>query len=401
MSVPSREGRHAFISYVSEDRNHVDRLQRRLESVGVPVWRDTANLWPGEDWRAKIRQAIQHDALVFIVCFSRQSEARIRSYQNEELLLAIEEFRQRHPDAPWLIPVRFDECHIPDLDIGGGRTLTWLHHVDIFGDRAEEGAARLAESVLRIIGRNVDIFATTIPDVEAPDPGPNRTGDQAASKTILETSAQDPADMTGGESSDEDAPVKSHTPLLENSTVEALDSWSEQSSRRVADQFQVTGLERSSPAESELVFISYSPKDVRFVRMLMRHLRVLESQGLRIFTHESLMPGTRIQEEMNFAISSAAVFIILVTPDYLASEDTPMIDLPQVLTSAEERGTPILSVLVKPSLFSSHARLSRYRTCNRTPKTLIEMNRPGERERFLMSVAEEVQKVVRRRRGGV
>ena len=35
------------------------------------MWRDTADLWPGEDWRAKIRQAIICNALVFIACFSQ------------------------------------------------------------------------------------------------------------------------------------------------------------------------------------------------------------------------------------------------------------------------------------------------------------------------------------------
>jgi hypothetical protein len=92
--------RHAFISYVREDANHVDWLQSKLETARVPVWRDTADLWPGEDWRAKIRQAIQDDALVFVACFSRASLARHRSYQNEELALAIDEYRLRSPDIP-------------------------------------------------------------------------------------------------------------------------------------------------------------------------------------------------------------------------------------------------------------------------------------------------------------
>jgi hypothetical protein len=67
---------HAFISYVREDSRYVDQLQQALETAGVPVWRDTADLWPGEDWRAKIRQAITGSALAFIACFSTRSLAR-------------------------------------------------------------------------------------------------------------------------------------------------------------------------------------------------------------------------------------------------------------------------------------------------------------------------------------
>jgi TIR domain len=147
---------HAFISYVREDSHEVDRLQRTLEAAGVSVWRDTADLWPGEDWRMKIRRAITDDALAFIACFSSRSVARQRSYQNEELSLAIDQLRLRRPEDPWLIPVRFDDCDIPDRDIGGGRTLGSIQRVDLFGDKRDIEIARLKAAVVRILGRRDD-----------------------------------------------------------------------------------------------------------------------------------------------------------------------------------------------------------------------------------------------------
>jgi TIR domain len=143
---------HAFISYVREDSRNVDRLQQALEAAGVRTWRDTADLWPGEDWRTKIRRAIIDEPIVFIACFSRTSLARERSYQNEELALAIDQMRLRPPDEPWLIPVRFDDCEIPDFNIGGGRSLRTIQRVDLFGDRFNEGLTSLTTAVLRILG---------------------------------------------------------------------------------------------------------------------------------------------------------------------------------------------------------------------------------------------------------
>ncbi len=46
--------------------------------AGFPVWRDTRDLWPGEDRRARIRAAITGDALVFLACWSQASVARSR-----------------------------------------------------------------------------------------------------------------------------------------------------------------------------------------------------------------------------------------------------------------------------------------------------------------------------------
>lgn len=153
VSEPTKIAGHAFISYVREDSHRIDQLQLSLEAAGIPVWRDTEDLWPGEDWRTKIREAITGNALVFIACFSRAGLGRHRSYQNEELVLAIEQLRLRRPDDPWLIPVRLDECEIPDRDLGGGRTLTSIQRADLFGDRSDEEVARLIAAVLRILGR--------------------------------------------------------------------------------------------------------------------------------------------------------------------------------------------------------------------------------------------------------
>jgi hypothetical protein len=142
---------HAFISYGREDSDEVDMVQRSLETNGVPVWRDTASLWPGEDWQAKVRGAITEGALVFVACFSSHSTTRRRGHQHEELLLAIDQLRSRPTDTPWLIPVRFDDCVIPDLELGSGRTLGSIQRVDLFGANRAQAVGRLVAEVRRVL----------------------------------------------------------------------------------------------------------------------------------------------------------------------------------------------------------------------------------------------------------
>jgi hypothetical protein len=59
--------------------------------------------------------------------------SRQRICQNEELLLVIDQLCRRPPDDPWLTPVRFDDCDIPDLKLGADRTLASIHRADLFG----------------------------------------------------------------------------------------------------------------------------------------------------------------------------------------------------------------------------------------------------------------------------
>ncbi len=130
----------------------MDRLQAALETAGIPVWRDTSYLWPGEDWRARIRAAITKDALAFIACFSSAGWARRETGQNAELALSVEQLRLRRPDDPWLVPVRLDDCEMPEYEIGGGRTLSSLQRADLFGPDKRPALARLIEGIRRILG---------------------------------------------------------------------------------------------------------------------------------------------------------------------------------------------------------------------------------------------------------
>ena len=153
MGGERREGAqgHAFISYVREDRERVDRLQRVMEGAGVRVWRDTEAIWPGQDWKIEIRQAIEAGSLAFIACFSENTAHKSRTYQNEELILASEQMRLQPPGLSWLIPVRFAECSIPAFDLGAGRTLSSLQFVDLFDGPWEQGVPRLVGAVHRIL----------------------------------------------------------------------------------------------------------------------------------------------------------------------------------------------------------------------------------------------------------
>ena len=122
-----------FISYVSENAEIVDMLCQELKSRDIQVWRDRDEIAPGSRWKQVIRTAIREGAF-FIACFSKEYNDRDKTYMNEELTLAIEELRQRPTDRIWFIPVKLNECEIPDRDIGGGETLGDLHYVNLYDD---------------------------------------------------------------------------------------------------------------------------------------------------------------------------------------------------------------------------------------------------------------------------
>ncbi len=144
--------RHAFLSYMHEDKERVDELQEALEAAGIRVWRDTQDLWPGQDWKAQIQEAIKTGSLAFVACFSTAAARREKSHQYEELTLAVDEYRLRPPHKPWLFTVRFDDCEVPDYSLGSGRTLkSTVQYVDLFGQRKSTHLVRLVHAVASVV----------------------------------------------------------------------------------------------------------------------------------------------------------------------------------------------------------------------------------------------------------
>ena len=122
-----------FISYVSENIEIVKGLCQELKSHGIQVWLDRNDIAPGSRWEQAIRRAI-HQGAYFIACFSEEYNNRGQTYMNEELTLAIDELRQRPTDQIWFIPVKLNDCEIPDRSIGGGKTLQAFQYVNLYED---------------------------------------------------------------------------------------------------------------------------------------------------------------------------------------------------------------------------------------------------------------------------
>lgn len=124
---------NVFISYVRDNSDQVDKLADELRRHGVSVWLDRDDILPGADWEYAIRQAIEGGDY-FIACFSAEYAARRKTYMHTEIGLAIEMLQQMPIGLIWFIPVKLSECQVPNLPIGGGRTLTRLNWVPLYED---------------------------------------------------------------------------------------------------------------------------------------------------------------------------------------------------------------------------------------------------------------------------
>jgi TIR domain/Sulfatase-modifying factor enzyme 1 len=101
-----------FLCHASEDKAAVEAIYERLKALGYQPWLDKKDLLPGQRWRSEIPKAIRA-ADYILICLSKTSVAK-RGYVQDEFKLALEVLRQIPDGTIYAIPVRLNECAIPE-----------------------------------------------------------------------------------------------------------------------------------------------------------------------------------------------------------------------------------------------------------------------------------------------
>ncbi len=114
-----------FISYAREDIETARRLCDDLRKAGADTWLDDDELIPGQNWKTEITKAIKKSRH-FIALLSTNSVEK-RGFVQTELKEAVKVLSEIPSKNIFIIPVRIDDCGIPD-------ELTDFHCADLFPD---------------------------------------------------------------------------------------------------------------------------------------------------------------------------------------------------------------------------------------------------------------------------
>ncbi len=113
-----------FITYVHEDAAYAEELYEALAIAGFDPWMDRRKLMPGQNWARAIEDAMSVSQFV-VACFSSRSVTKKGGFQ-AEIRYALD-CAQRIPlDHVFLIPVRLDDCRVPE------RITREVQYVDLF-----------------------------------------------------------------------------------------------------------------------------------------------------------------------------------------------------------------------------------------------------------------------------
>ncbi|MBC1197433.1 SUMF1/EgtB/PvdO family nonheme iron enzyme [Microcystis aeruginosa BLCCF158] len=132
-----------FLAHASEDKPAVLALYNRLKQAGYKPWLDKKDLIPGQIWRDEIPKAIKASQ-IFLACLSAKS-ANKQGYIQRELRIALDTLGEMLPGTIFFIPMRLEECEIPDLRLAEvGLNLRDIHRLDYW---EEDGFEQLERAI--------------------------------------------------------------------------------------------------------------------------------------------------------------------------------------------------------------------------------------------------------------
>jgi len=139
------------------------------------------------------------------------------------------------------------------------------------------------------------------------------------------------------------------------------------------------------------VFISYSHADSDILKRVLIHLKPLEKQGvIDLWVDTRVKAGEKWEDRVKGALASAKVAILLISADFLASDFIVENELPPLLSAAEQEGTKIIPVIVKPSRFLRDKNLAAFQALNDPARPVMKMD-AVEQEELLVRLAEIVE----------
>ena len=102
------------------------------------------------------------------------------------------------------------------------------------------------------------------------------------------------------------------------------------------------------------VFMSYSHKDEELRDQLEVQLAMLRRQGLVDIWHDRrLLPGDRLDWTISEELDRADIILLLVSPDFLASDYCYKIEKGRALERHREGTARLISVILRPISYFS------------------------------------------------
>lgn len=152
-----------------------------------------------------------------------------------------------------------------------------------------------------------------------------------------------------------------------------------------------SNLKKELGKSKKTIFVSYSHKDTIYLERIKIHLKPLERKGvIKLWSDTLILSGEKWKEKIEVALDKAAIALLLVSADFMASEFIINNELQPILKSAESKGTIIIPIVIKPCRFLREPSISQFQAANDPTNPLCKLSE-YEQEDVYEKVAHRIE----------
>src|SRR5579864_3276268 len=97
------------------------------------------------------------------------------------------------------------------------------------------------------------------------------------------------------------------------------------------------------------IFCCYAHEDESLLSKLKSHLKALQRQGLiDLWYDHDISAGTEWEQEINDQINAAEIILLLISPDFIASDYCYGVEMKRALDRHERGEARVIPIILRP-----------------------------------------------------
>jgi internalin A len=138
------------------------------------------------------------------------------------------------------------------------------------------------------------------------------------------------------------------------------------------------------------IFISYSHQDTEWLTELQKQLKpYIRTENFKVWDDTQIKAGAKWKDEIKKALASAKVAVLLVSPDFLASDFIAKNELPPLLNASDQEGLTIIWIPISTSAYIK-TEIQHYQAAHNPKKPLDLLNKP-QRNKAWVEICEKIE----------